>query len=367
MTVFQEDTGAEMSQVFGALAKQDLSKDLSGGVAGSYAIVSIRGSKFRIKYQGNEQPITAENGDPVGSLEAVIVKSNPYLTKQYYDKGYEEGDSGAPVCFSIDGVKPSEASEKKQHEICATCPQNKFGSRITQAGVKVKACQDNRKIAIVPLADIMNETFGGPMLMRIPASALKDLLSFGQQMSSRGYTYNSVAVRIGFDIEASYPKPTFRAIRPLNDGEAQQVVDLYNSDLVERVLADFDAAPAATAKPAADEVFEQPPAEPVKPAPAPPAPKPKAVAPKAPAPPAAKPVAAAPPAAKPAATGGATFGKKATAAPAAPVKAIPTPTVATVQQAPIEATAEVVSDEASPPGGLDNDIAGILAELNSTT
>src|ERR1700722_6386105 len=100
MTVFQEDTGAEMSQVFGALAKQDLSKDLSGGVAGSYAIVSIRGSKFRIKYQGNEQPITAENGDPVGSLEAVIVKSNPYLTKQYYDKGYEEGDSGAPVCFS---------------------------------------------------------------------------------------------------------------------------------------------------------------------------------------------------------------------------------------------------------------------------
>jgi hypothetical protein len=354
------DSSAQISSKFLPVAAQ-VADDLSGGVGGGFAILSIKGSRFRVKFQGTETPILAENGDPVGSVEAVIIKANDVLTKQFYEKGFTEGDSSPPVCFSLDGKVPSQNSPKIQHANCATCPQNAFGSKVNpDTGKKSKACQDNRKLAIVPLEDLKNEAFGGPMLLRVPAAALKDLAIFGDTLKARGYPYNSVAVRIGFDINVAYPKPIFKAIRPLTDDEADVVLEWYQSDAVQKILADFDADIAPTAEAAAaDTVFEQPPAVAPKPttppaatvkAPAPPpVAKPAPVAAKVPAPPAAAPK---PAAAKPA--GGTTFGKKPAAAAAPP---------------PVQAAAEpeAPSSAETVPGNLESDIASILEELNAVT
>lgn len=365
LTVFQEGGDVELADSFKSLvAAGGMSMDdLGGGIGGSYAILSIRGKTFRVKYQGEQTPITDEKGDAIGSLEAVIVKANPYLTKQYYEKAFEDGDAEAPSCFSIDGKVPSPAVEVPQHTNCAMCPMNKFGSRVTPAGVKVKACQDNKKLAIVPLADIQNKAQGGAMLFRVPASALKDLLTFNNLMTARGYPYNAVAVRIGFDIEASYPKPTFRAIRPLSEEEAAQVIELYHSDQVDRLLADFselNATPAA-APAEEDEAFEQPQPTPKAPPPvAKPAAKPApvaaakpAVTPKAPATTVTKPAAAAKPA------------PKATTPPPPVAKTKPAPVVAPpAEEAAPEAAEEAPADAGG--GDLSDDIAAILGELNAT-
>lgn len=362
VAVFQEEGGdMELADSFKALmaAGGMATDDLGAGIGGSYAILSIRGKTFRVKYQGTETPITDAKGDAVGSLEAVIIKANPYLTKQYYEKSFEDGDSEAPSCYSIDGKVPSSSVETPEHTNCGMCPQNRFGSRITPAGVKVKACQDNKKLAITPLADIQNKAHGGPMLFRVPASALKDLLTFNNNMTARGYPYNAVAVRIGFDIEASYPKPTFKAIRVLTEEEAAQVVELYNSDGVDRLLADFSdvAAPKEAAAPAEGAFEQEPDAQPqpkpvAKPTPPPPVAKPvlKAV-PKAPAATVAKPAPA--PAKKAAAV---------TPPPPAAKKAAPAP-------APVVAEPEAspeATDEAPATNDLSDDIANILDELNAT-
>ena len=361
LAVFQEQGHFDIAPQF---ANAVIPDDLSAGVGGGFAVISMRGGKWRIKHQGNELPITDANGDPVGSLEIVVLKANPYLTKQFYGKSYEEGDSGAPVCFSLDGVKPAEGVEQVQAKTCASCPQNVFGSRITPAGKKAKACQDNRKLAVTPLQDLRNEAFGGPMLFRVPPSALKDFAQFSDQWKARGYPYNALAVRIGFDLSASYPKPTIRAIRPLTSDEADTVLELAHSDAVEKILADFDAPAAAEAAPEV-EGFEQPQAA------AAPAPAPKPA-------PAAKPAAA--PAAKPAAAPvaaqaavatkapAATFG--AAAAPAAaPAKPKAPPKAAKAASAPVAASEEgEENEEAGDPsagGSLDEDIASILADLSS--
>lgn len=375
VTIFQDpDAGAvELAPEFRAMIESGMAVgDLGEGVGGNYAILSIRGKTFRVKYQSNETAILDANGDAVPSLEAVIVRANPYLTKQYYENGYVEGDTSSPVCFSIDGKTPSQNAEKPQHTNCATCQMNRFGSRITPAGVKVKACQDNKKVAIVPLADLANADFAGPMLFRIPASALKDLLTFNNLMTSRGYTYNGVAVRIGFDTDASYPKPTFRAMRPLTSDEAAVIIEHYHGDHVERLLGDFsEIHPEPVDKPeGADTAFEQDPQpQPKAKAPPPPPvvkaqPKPAAPAAKAPVQPAAKPTP--PPAAKPAAP-------KAAATPAPPPAAKPKPAAAratpVAAAAPepsgetVEGEATVISDEG---GGLNDEIANILSELNAT-
>lgn len=344
----------------------EIGGDLSGGVQGSYAILSFKGSRFSVKYQGNQQVIMNEQGDPVGSFEAVLVKSNPYLTKQFYAKGFVEGDASPPDCFSLDGKVPSDSSPQKQNPICATCPQNAFTKINETTGKKTKACQDNRKVAVLPGDDLANELFGGPMLMRVPAASLKDLALFGDTLKSRGFSYNSVRVRISFDISMSYPKLVFKAIRPLTDEEAVQVIDWYGSDVVNKMLADFaDIKIPPEDVPAKDELFEQP--QPAAAAPTP-APAPKPV------PPVVKPVAPAAPPAQAVKAPGATFGAKpkpaAAAAPAAPVvvkapaapkKAAPAPAAPPAQTAEpdVDTTTEVI------PGNLENDIAGILADLNS--
>lgn len=352
----------------------EIGGDLSGGVQGSYAILSFKGSRFSVKYQGNTQVITNEQGDPVGSFEAVLVKSNPYLTKQYYAKGFVEGDNAAPDCFSIDGKVPSDASPQKQHSNCAACPMNAFTKINETTGKKTKACQDNRKVAVLPGDDLTNELFGGPMLMRVPAASLKDLALFGDTLKARGFTYNSVRVRISFDLSVSYPKLVFKAIRVLTNEEAAQVIEWYGSDTVNKMLADFSdiKVPNGEAPAPVDEVFEQPP-------PAAAAPAPKPVPPVAkPTPVKTAPAPAAPPAAAPKPTG-VSFGAKpkaappAAPAPAAPVKApaAPKPKAAAPVQAalPIEQPAEAPPEADTTteviPGNLENDIASILNDLNS--
>jgi hypothetical protein len=248
--------------------------DLSAGVSSGFAVVSFRGSKWRIKYQGEEHPVLNPEGDPLASLEVVILRANPHITKNFYKQGYSAGAAEAPDCFSLDGLRPDIGSKEKQAKTCASCPQNVFGSRITPAGTKVKACQDNRRLAIVPVSDIKNETFGGPMLLRIPAASLGELALMGKNLKARGFPYNSVAVKLGFDIEASYPKLTYKPIRPLTEDEGQDVVAMLSDEKLQRILAeavelvtaeaDDKPEPVAAAKPepepepAKDDLFEQP-------------------------------------------------------------------------------------------------------------
>lgn len=355
VTLFQNETGAQLSDKFKAMvAGGALADDLGEGLrGGGFAVISKKGGKWRIKYKGEETLITNADGDPAPSLEAVIVKANGFMNKQYYKGKWVEGSTEPPDCFSLDGKVPSPQVENPQHDNCAHCPMNVWGSKINDQGKKVKACQDTKKLAVVPLADIKNVGFNGPMLYRVTSSELGDLGTFADQMKARGFPYNSVAVRLSFDPNTSHPRVIFKAIRPLTDAEAEQVLELYQSDSVARVLsADFNTeiaaehgtAPAAK-QPVTDPDFEQPPV---------------AVAPK-PAPPVAAPVASK-----------ATFGAPAAAAPAPKPTPVPPPpgrkpkavVVPTPPATPVEADTE--ADMAPAPGStqLDDDIAGILAGLD---
>lgn len=351
VAVFQNESGATLAPEFKALmAAGALGDDLGEGLrGGGFAVLSKKGSKWRIKYKGEETLITNQDGEPAPSLEAVIIKANPFINKQYYAGKWVEGSTSAPDCFSLDGRVPAPSVESPQHHNCAGCPMNVWGSKINEQGRKVKACQDTKKLAIVPLRDIPNIGFNGPMLYRVTSSELGDLGTFADQMKSRGFPYNSVAVRLGFDPDASHPKVTFKAIRPLTPEEAQQVLELYQSDSVGRVLAaDFTAEAAAEGKtislsPAAapaDPDFEQPPVSATKAPPRQDAPKPRA----------------------------ATFAAPATVAPAKAAVVPPPPgrkpkpapepaVVAPEPEAPVEEAAPETTQ-------LDDDIAGILAGLD---
>jgi hypothetical protein len=253
----------KFGQVSTKFAGVKTDNDLAAGVQAGFGLIGYKGKVWSIRYRGDEQQLLRDDGDgPRNSIEVVVIKGAPYISKIWYEKGYVEGSNAAPDCFSPNGVVPDPQSTKKQSNACANCPQNVWGSKITEAGKKGKACSDSKRLAVVPVGDIPNETFGGPMLLRVPAASLQDLATFGNKMQNLGYPYFAIATRIAFDANEAYPKFLFSAIRPLTDEEADLVIQHQNSAEVARVLAEGTEHQTADAPVTTDDVanaFEQPP------------------------------------------------------------------------------------------------------------
>lgn len=294
-------TELALPQGFGAVSsifagQQAANDELGNGVMSSYGIVGYRGKVWSIKHQGKETQLMREDGDgPRGSIEVVVVKAASAISKIFYAGGYQDGSNSPPDCWSTNGVTPDASAQNKQCGTCAQCPMNAWGSRVTEAGKQGKACSDSRRIAIVPVNDMGNEMFGGPMLLRIPAASLKDLKAYGELLNSYHYPYYACATRISFDPKEAFPKFVFSAMRPLTDMEAQQVLELRDDKRVGNILNEAtDLTPRQEVAQVASSPFEQPAATTAA-APATPkasatvssiakAPAPKAPAPKAPAP-----------------------------------------------------------------------------------
>lgn len=246
-------------------AGHNANDDLSSGIQSSFGIIGYKGKVWSTRYRGDETQLMRDDGDGArGSIEVIILNASKAVSKIWYEQGYVEGSNAAPDCFSNNGVAPEPSSAKPQCATCAACKHNAWGSRITPAGKQGKACADSKRIAVVPMEDIPNEAFGGPMLLRVPAASLQDLAMYGGKMNQMGYPYYSVATRIAFDPNESYPKFVFSAIRPLKDNEADLVLAMRDGHQVERILSENEFAEPAAApaeKPDPQQMFEQPPEE----------------------------------------------------------------------------------------------------------
>lgn len=248
--------GAVSSVFGGQVATND---ELGAGVASSYGVMGYKGKVWSTRFGGVDTPLMREDGDGArGSIEVVIVKAAAPISKIFYKGGYVEGSTAAPDCWSASGVAPDGSVQNKVHTTCADCPMNAWGSRVTEAGKQGKACADSRRIAVVPVADIDNELFGGPMLLRIPAASLKDLKAYGDLLNSYQYPYYACATRISFDPKEAYPKFVFNAIRPLTDDEARKIMALRDDKRVATVLNESADQRVAAAAPAAASVPSSP-------------------------------------------------------------------------------------------------------------
>ena len=244
--------GAAPSAVFSGVQTGD---DMAGGITGGYGLIKYRGKVWAIQYHGNTMQLMRDDGDgPRGSIDVIVVRANPNLSKTWYENGWQEDSNAPPDCASADGLVPDNGVPKKQALTCAQCLRNQWGT--APNGGKGKACGDHRRMAVVPLADIANEALGGPLLLRCPAASLQDLAAFDARYKAMWYPYFSMGIKIGFDAQESFPKFTFNAIRPLTDDEARQVLAMRDSPEVKRVVNESHAqAPAAAAQPVQQGAF----------------------------------------------------------------------------------------------------------------
>lgn len=327
--------------------------ELAGGIVGSYAVIKIKGKEWAIKYRGEQNLLNHEDGSAVQSLEVVIVKAASTLSKVYY-AGFKEGSTEAPLCWSSNNVNPDANVPEPQCAACAICPQNRVGSRTTDEGKAAKACADSKRVAVVPLGDMANEIYNGPMLLRIPAGSLGDLSTYDAKLRQSRYPFFLVGTRLSFARGVAYPKLVYQAIRVLNTEEAAYITELRNDHRISRILSEeVEGVEAQQAETARDGLFEQAP-EAAPPAPAAPAAPPAPVATKA----APKPTPAPAPAPAPAATPPKAPAPATAPAPRPtatvtqlnpPAKAAPAGTIKAAVAAPAPVKAAVVATPAPPP------------------
>ena len=242
----------------GAFVRQS---DLTTGVAAALAVLSIRQGKFHIKYQKQEIPLTdtLPDGGKVAKthLDVVLLGVSPQPRRQYYAKPWDPASPpAAPDCYSADGERPSPEVLSPQAANCRNCLKSKYGSKKTERGKLATACPEFKRAAIVPLANLNNEAFNGPVLLNIPPMSVAKLkeMSAVLQHKHGGMPYNCVAIRLGFDSSADYLRLQFTPLRPLTGEELDQIRPHYRTapgevDAVSRVL---DVKPVEVASVSAD-------------------------------------------------------------------------------------------------------------------
>lgn len=214
---------------------------LTGGLSSSsdWPRISIKSSRFRIK-EGDTETVLEST-----SLDIVVVGANPRLSKTWYSKQWDgNAEPTAPDCFSLDGISPDPESGNPQNDLCASCPHNAWGSKITPTGQQVKDCSDKKRLAVVDASDP-----SGPIyLLEVTPAALKGLNQYQKELSVRGIPPEIVKTRISFDTDASFPKLKF-TFGGFLDADVQEVVDtLFGSSQVRDITGETIRTPVAVPK-----------------------------------------------------------------------------------------------------------------------
>lgn len=232
-------------------AKQSNAAALGGIGGGTFPRISIRGSRWRAIIDGEENVLDL----PV--LKVVIVAANPNLSKMYFTKAYDaNSDDQAPDCYSNDGIRPDARSEHVQSENCASCKHNVWGSKITPAGKKTRACADSKRVALLASDDLEGDLYG----LNIPAASLRHLRDYVEKLDKRNIPITGVETSLSFDVDQSYPLILFTPSRYLTPEEFAVVESRLSDDQINVItgtknepMQESLPAPAPAAAPTAPE------------------------------------------------------------------------------------------------------------------
>jgi len=210
--------------------------------------ISIKGKQFRFVKEGVETPMPA--GMPLKSILLGFDPPGKNCAKAWYKAAYQPGTAEAPDCFSSDGITPDPFVTSPVSRSCGECPYNAFGSGKDAQGnpSKGKACSDHKNLFVVA-ADQMD---GDIAVLRVPATSLKALSGFGQELAKHGVPMQALVTEMSFT-DDEHPQLTFRAESWLSEEDAKRMVDRGNSDELSRMKPSNNKG---TAKPEAQTQME---------------------------------------------------------------------------------------------------------------
>jgi hypothetical protein len=202
----------------------DATNALAGGELGARRL-SIKGNVFREYIGGKEYRVSEER-----SMNVVIVKAAPKVSRLFYAGAYVEGESAAPACWSSDGQRPDAGVAEPQASTCMTCPKNIKGSGNGDS----RACSYKQYLAVVVDNEIHKEEVY--QLVLPPTSVFGDgekgklpLQAYARHLKNHGTPITGVVTEMRFDTSSPTPKLIFKPIRPVTEEEFETIQTLSNS------------------------------------------------------------------------------------------------------------------------------------------
>lgn len=248
-------------------ALDDVTSVLAGESLGARRI-SIKGGVFREMIGGKEYRVSEER-----SMNVVIVKAAPKVSRVFYAGNYSEGETVSPTCWSSDSQRPDEKVKEKQSATCLNCPKNIKGSGQGDS----RACRYQQRLAVVIDGEIQkHEVY---QLVLPPTSVFGDgekgklpLQAYARHLKNNGVPITGVVTEMRFDTASPTPKLVFKPVRPLTEDEYNTVQGLKETQeaisAVTLTVAQTDGVkdkkPEAVAAPTADSIEEPKKAEPKK-------------------------------------------------------------------------------------------------------
>lgn len=242
-----------------------------GGAAGPPSL-SIRGKVWRVVVEGEETPILDQDGNPSPMVSLIVLDQLRNRSRVFYEGQFVPGESKAPTCASIDGVRPDATIAEPVAETCASCPNAVKGSKIGPSGYPTTACAPQKRLAVIPASDLAFSA----LLLRLPITSVYDKNSREENLKG-WYAWDQVmdyarskqvkhtaqvVIDAKFDHTAEFPKVLFRLKRWLTDAEWAAIHSRCTSEEVKDLLAGAEiVAPQVT--PEQDEFVGGPPAIPV--------------------------------------------------------------------------------------------------------
>lgn len=192
----------------------DVTNTLAGESLGMRRI-SIKGNVFREMIGGKEYRVSEER-----SMNVVIIKAAPKVSRTYYAGSYQEGEAVRPVCWSSDSQRPDPEVKDKQAASCLNCPQNVKGSGQGDS----RACRYQQRLAVLIEGEIDREEV---YQLVLPATSVfgdgdngkLPLQAYARLLKKEGAPMSGVVTELKFDLASPVPKLFFRPIRPVTEEE----------------------------------------------------------------------------------------------------------------------------------------------------
>ena len=260
-------------------AADEATKALAGESSGGSRRISIKGNVFREYIGGKEYRVSEER-----SMNVVIIKAAPKVSRVFYAGSYVEGESVTPTCWSSDSQRPDDKvkAENKQSATCLSCPQNIKGSGQGDS----RACRYQQRLAVVLDGEVDREEVY--QLVLPPTSVFGDgekgklpLQAYARYLQNHNTPITGIVTEMRFDTASPTPKLVFKPVRPVTEEEFAVIQRLKDSNeavsAITMTVAQTDgvkdkpkaalAAPAPVEAVEAEEVEEPKKAAPKKAAP----------------------------------------------------------------------------------------------------
>jgi hypothetical protein len=159
--------------------------------------ISIRGNNFTlVDAAGEEDPIETKH------LDVCIADISDVICKQLHDKAWTPDSKDPPVCFSANGIAPSQNASQPQARTCAECPKNVRGSAVSKiSGAAIKACRDEKWLAVIPVG--VPDVSGMLFQLKLTPGSFKSWQGLNERFRGQTIDLSDVVVRLTFERDSN--------------------------------------------------------------------------------------------------------------------------------------------------------------------